>query len=714
MAPAVSLLSESIAFGGRILRYSHLSHSCDCEMKFSVYEPPAVRVGRVPTMYWLSGLECTDENFVQKAGAFKVASELGLMIVISDTSPRGLSIPGENESWDFGTGAGFYINASVPPFKDHYRMYDYITEELPALIESEFPAIPGLRCISGHSMGGHGALMIALKNPGKYVSVSAFAPIAHPTACAWGAKAFQGYLGSVEAGKEYDSVELLKSGKSFSLAEIFVDQGSGDRFLETQLGINDLKNACEGAGQKLTLRFHEGYDHGYNFVSSFIEDHLRYHMRHVSLPVTDLAKFKLDTQNAVITCKAAVAWGPNQPLSIEEIQVSPPRSGEVRIRVVANALCHTDVYTLSGQDPEGVFPAILGHEAGGIVESVGPGVTSVCVGDHVVPAYTPQCGEPSCIFCQSPKTNLCPKIRATQGKGLMPDGTTRFTCKGKSLFHFMGCSTMSEYTVVAEISCAKIDKRIPLAKACLLGCGVSTGLGAVWNTCKVEPGSTVGVFGLGAVGLAVVQAAKMAGARKIFAIDTNEKKFAIAQSLGATDFINPTQEESGVLSKIQKMTSSWGLDYTFECIGNVDVMRLALESSHRGWGCSCVVGVAGSGKEISTRPFQLVTGRTWKGTAFGGWKSREAIPRLVERNLNGELPLDHFVTHVIRGIENTNQAFQALHSGDCLRAVVVYEYYSLPRPFDVFSEFRFSHENSPFNCCSPKFFLTDFRFFYEN
>jgi S-(hydroxymethyl)glutathione dehydrogenase/alcohol dehydrogenase len=253
----------------------------------------------------------------------------------------------------------------------------------------------------------------------------------------------------------------------------------------------------------------------------------------------------------------------------------------------------------------------------------------------------------------------------------MPDGTSRFTCRGQTLFHFMGCSTMAEYTVLSEISCAKIDKKIPLHKACLLGCGVSTGFGAVWNTCKVEPGSTVGVFGLGAVGLAVVQAAKMAGARRIFAIDTNDKKFEIAQQLGATDTLNPRKEQD-VMGTILKATT-WGLDYTFECIGSVDVMRLALECSHRGWGVSCVVGVAGSGKEISTRPFQLVTGRTWKGTAFGGWKSRDAIPKLVERNLKGELPLDHFVTHVIRGIDNTNQAFQALHSGDCLRAVVVYD-----------------------------------------
>lgn len=674
----MTIVSESIAFGGKIVRISHHSQTLGCEMKVSVYQPPAARFGPVPALYWLSGLECTDENFIQKSGAFREASELGLMIVVCDTSPRGLNLPGENDSWDFGVGAGFYLDATVSPFNAHYRMYSYVTAELPSLMEKELNALPGVRSISGHSMGGHGALVIALRNPQLYASVSAFAPIAHPTACAWGEKAFRGYLGSLEAGREYDAVKLLNRGRESVFSDILVDQGTADRFLQTQLKIEDFKIACANAGQKLTLRFHEGYDHGYNFISTFIGDHLKYHMRYLSarlgqsLTTNPLAMSSTSIGKA-IECKAAVAWGPNEPLKIENVQVAPPKMGEVRIRVIANALCHTDLYTLSGQDPEGVFPAILGHEAGGVVESVGEGVTSVKVGDHVIPAYTPQCCELSCVFCQSPKTNLCPKIRSTQGKGLMPDGTSRFTCNGKTIFHFMGCSTMSEYTVIAEISCAKIDQRIPLAKACLLGCGVSTGLGAVWNTCKVEAGSTVGVFGLGAVGLAVVQAAKIAGASRIFGIDTNEKKFAIAQSLGATDFINPSTcgGNNGVYDKIIEATT-WGLDYTFECIGSVEVMRLALECAHRGWGCSCVVGVAGSGKEISTRPFQLVTGRTWKGTAFGGWKSREAIPKLVEKNLNGQLPLDHYVTHVINGIDQTNKAIEAMHSGNCLRAVVLH------------------------------------------
>jgi S-(hydroxymethyl)glutathione dehydrogenase/alcohol dehydrogenase len=645
----LKVINESIIFDGKLTRYSHLSSSTGSEMRFTVYQPPACRSGPVPALYWLSGLECTDENFVQKSGAFKSASVLGIMIVVCDTSPRGLSLPGEDDSWDFGTGASFYVNATVGPFDKHYRMYDYVSEELPRLIELEFPAMAGVRSIFGHSMGGHGALTIALKNPSKYSSVSAFAPICHPTECAWGRQAFEGYLGSVEAGKEYDAVGIIKNLGHQVFPDILIDQGLADKFLSSQLNLDDFEEACSSVGQKVTVRRHQGYDHGYNFISTFIADHLRYHMKYLASNLVSISTaIDSSTAGKVITCRAAVAWAPNEPLRIETIEVAPPKKGEVRIKVVANALCHTDVYTWSGQDPEGLFPAILGHEAGGVVESVGEGVTSVQVGDHVIPAYTPQCCEPECIFCQSPKTNLCPKIRSTQGRGVMPDGTSRFTCQGKTIYHFMGCSTMSEYTVIAEISCAKITKQLSLAKASLLGCGVSTGLGAVWNTCKVEAGSTVGVFGLGAVGLAVVQAAKMAGAKIIYAIDTNERKFPIAQSLGATDFLNPKKLEGGktVQQAIIEQTT-WGLDYTFECIGSVEVMRSALESAHRGWGCSCVVGVAGSGKEISTRPFQLVTGRTWKGTAFGGWKSREAIPKLAERVKNG----DHVLRH-------------ALHPGD--------------------------------------------------
>ena len=308
------------------------------------------------------------------------------------------------------------------------------------------------------------------------------------------------------------------------------------------------------------------------------------------------------------------------------------------------------------------------------MESVGPGVTSVSVGDHVIPCYTPQCCETTCVFCQSPKTNLCPKIRSTQGQGVMPDGTVRFKdSEGKDIFHFMGCSTMSEYTVIAEISCAKINKEADLCKACLFGCGVSTGLGAVWNTCKVETNATVAVFGLGAVGLAVIQGAKMAGASKIIAVDINPEKFEIAKQLGATDCVDPPAlGDVPVQKHIAGTMTQWGVDYSFDCTGNVNVMRAALECAHRGWGVSCIIGVAASGHEISTRPFQLVTGRVWKGTAFGGFKSRTDVPKLVERMLSGSLNIDHFITHNFDGVAGTNAAIDALHSGKCLRAVVNY------------------------------------------
>lgn len=376
-----------------------------------------------------------------------------------------------------------------------------------------------------------------------------------------------------------------------------------------------------------------------------------------------------------IQCKAAVARGVND-LRIEEITVAPPREGEVRVKVHSNALCHTDIYTLEGSDPEGMFPSILGHEAGAVVESVGDGVASVKPGDKVIPCYTPQCGDPDCIFCNPPRgkrTNLCPRIRGTQGAGVMPDGTSRFTAAsdGAELKHFMGCSTFSEYTVLAAISCAKVADTAPLDVCSLLGCGVSTGLGAVWNTCDVEGGSSVAVFGLGAVGLSVIQGAQMRGAKRIIAVDTNPGKFDIATQLGATDCVNPLDHDKPIQQVLVDMTT-WGVDYTFDATGNVEVMRAALEAAHRGWGESCVIGVAAAGQEISTRPFQLVTGRKWTGTAFGGFKSRSEVPPLIDDYLNGDLELDHYITHRFQGVEGTLEAVEALHSGDCLRAVVTY------------------------------------------
>ncbi|PVD37604.1 hypothetical protein C0Q70_00200 [Pomacea canaliculata] len=372
------------------------------------------------------------------------------------------------------------------------------------------------------------------------------------------------------------------------------------------------------------------------------------------------------TEGQVIFCKAAVAWEAKQPLTIETIEVAPPKAGEVRIKVVATGVCHTDAYTLDGHDPEGIFPVILGHEGGGIVESVGEGVTSMEKGDFVIPLYIPQCYD--CKFCKSPKTNLCGKIRTTQGKGVMPDGTTRFKCKGKDLFHFMGTSTFSEYTVCAEISVAKINPKAPLNRVCLLGCGISTGYGAALNTAKVEKGSTCAVWGLGAVGLAVVLGCKKAGAKRIIGIDINTDKFETAKSFGVTECVNPNNDTRPIQDVIVELTDG-GCDYTFECIGNVKTMRAALESCHKGWGESTIIGVAAAGQEISTRPFQLVTGRVWRGSAFGGWKSRDSVPKLVEEYLKGELEVDKFVSYQMP-LEEINTAFDYMHSGQSIRSVI--------------------------------------------
>jgi S-(hydroxymethyl)glutathione dehydrogenase/alcohol dehydrogenase len=371
----------------------------------------------------------------------------------------------------------------------------------------------------------------------------------------------------------------------------------------------------------------------------------------------------------MIKSKAAVAWGPGQPLSIEEVDVMPPKAGEVLVRVVASGVCHTDAFTLSGEDPEGIFPAILGHEGGGIVEVVGEGVTSVAVGDHVIPLYTPECGE--CKFCKSGKTNLCQKIRETQGKGLMPDGTTRFYKDGQPIYHYMGCSTFSEFTVLPEIALAKIDQAAPLEEVCLLGCGVTTGMGAVMNTAKVEEGASVAIFGLGGIGLSAVIGATMAKAGRIIAIDINESKFELARQLGATDCINPKDYDKPIQQVIVELTDG-GVDYSFECIGNVDVMRSALECCHKGWGESVIIGVAGAGQEISTRPFQLVTGRVWRGTAFGGVKGRSELPGIVQSYLAGDFKLDDFITHTMP-LDKINDAFDLMHRGESIRSVIHFD-----------------------------------------
>ena len=370
----------------------------------------------------------------------------------------------------------------------------------------------------------------------------------------------------------------------------------------------------------------------------------------------------------MIKSRAAVAFAPNQPLEIVEVDVAPPQAGEVLVRIVATGVCHTDAYTLSGADSEGIFPAILGHEGGGIVEAVGEGVTSVEVGDHVIPLYTAECGK--CKFCTSGKTNLCGAVRATQGKGVMPDGTSRFSYQGKPVYHYMGTSTFSEYTVLPEVSLAKIPKDAPLDKVCLLGCGVTTGIGAVLNTAKVEAGATVAIFGLGGIGLAAIIGAKMAGASRIIAIDINPSKFDIARELGATDFVNPNDHDKPIQDVIIDMTDG-GVDYSFECVGNVKLMRAALECAHKGWGESIIIGVAGAGEEISTRPFQLVTGRVWKGSAFGGVKGRTELPGYVEKAQKGEIPLDTFITHNMK-LEDINKAFDLMHEGKSIRTVIHY------------------------------------------
>ncbi len=364
--------------------------------------------------------------------------------------------------------------------------------------------------------------------------------------------------------------------------------------------------------------------------------------------------------------RAAVAWEAGKPLEIEELDIAGPKAGEVLLRNVATGVCHTDAFTLSGEDPEGIFPAVLGHEGGAVVEEIGEGVTSVEVGDHVIPLYTPECRE--CSFCTSGKTNLCQAIRVTQGQGLMPDGTSRFSRGGKPVYHYMGTSTFSEYTVLPEIAVAKIRKDAPLEKVCLLGCGITTGIGAVLNTAKVEEGATVAVFGLGGVGLSCIQGAMMANASRIIAIDINEGKFELARQMGATDTVNPQAYDAPIQEVIVDLTDG-GVDYSFECVGNTDLMRAALECCHKGWGESVIVGVAGAGQEISTRPFQLVTGRVWRGTAFGGTRGRSQLPGMIDQYMDGDIKVDEFITYTMP-LDDINRAFDLMHEGKSIRSVI--------------------------------------------
>lgn len=379
----------------------------------------------------------------------------------------------------------------------------------------------------------------------------------------------------------------------------------------------------------------------------------------------------MSTQGKTITCKAAVAWAPKEDLEVCDIEVAPPQDGEVRVKIMSVALCHTDAYTLGGLDPEGLFPCVLGHEASGIVESVGPGVTSLEVGDHVIPCYQAYCGE--CKMCAHPKTNLCSSVRSFTGKGVMKnDNASRMTCRGKTLYHFMGTSTFAEYAVLHAVSVAKINKEAPLKEMALVGCGVSTGWGAVENTMEVHMGSNAAVFGVGAVGLAVIEGLVRAKAEIIIAVDINESKFEIAKSWGATHCINPMKCENGdIVKAIQDLTDG-GVDFSFECIGNVKVMRQAFECVHKGWGASCVLGVAPAGTVVETRPFNLVVGRVWRGTAFGGWKSLRDVPMLVERCMKGEYKLDRYITHRLN-FDEINKGFSLLKAGEALRVLLTFE-----------------------------------------
>ncbi|MGI9420721.1 MAG: S-(hydroxymethyl)glutathione dehydrogenase/class III alcohol dehydrogenase [Geminicoccaceae bacterium] len=366
--------------------------------------------------------------------------------------------------------------------------------------------------------------------------------------------------------------------------------------------------------------------------------------------------------------RAAVAHKAGEPLSIETVQLDGPREGEVLVEIKATGLCHTDEFTRSGADPEGIFPAILGHEGAGVVVDCGPGISTLKKGDHVIPLYTPECRE--CEYCLNPKTNLCQKVRATQGQGLMPDGSSRFSMGKDKIFHYMGTSTFANYTVVPEIALAKVREDAPFDKICYIGCGVTTGIGAVINTAKVEPGSNVVVFGLGGIGLNVIQGARLAGANMIVGVDLNPKRKAIAEKFGMTHFVNPKEVEGDMVPYLVGLTGG-GADYSFECIGNVEVMRQALECAHKGWGESIIIGVAPAGAEISTRPFQLVTGRSWRGTAFGGARGRTDVPKIVDWYMDGKINIDDLITHTMP-LDDINKGFDLMHKGESIRGVVVY------------------------------------------
>mmetsp|Transcript_41385 Transcript_41385/g.68106 ORF Transcript_41385/g.68106 Transcript_41385/m.68106 type:complete len:734 (-) Transcript_41385:144-2345(-) len=705
-------IESNKCFGGVREKYEFVSSTLGgTKAKFNVFIPlKASSTRKAPILYFLSGLTCNEDNFITKSGAPQYAARYGLALVCPDTSPRGVDIAGDSDAWDFGKGAGFYVNATQAPWSKYYNMYDFVVTELPKALQSIKSLADvldfGNVSLFGHSMGGHGALMIYLRNPqSPYKSCSAFAPVTNPTQCRWGQKAFKGYLGAnAKDWTAYDSTELVKAltaSDKNKLNVLLVDQGTADFALtlgddkQDQLSTKQFEQVCKDNGVKASVRYQDGYGHGYDFIASFVEQHIAFHAKFLlseqlkqSLvsdidsviqlidteskqnEVVENAQSQADavtfeTAGKVITCKAAIAWKEwdekeKEPLKIEEIEVAVPKETEVRVKLLCTGVCHTDWYTLSGKDPEGIFPSILGHEGCGIVESVGAKVTSCQPGDVVVPLYIPECK--ACKFCTSGKTNLCQAVRATQGRGLMPDKTVRFQCKKQDIYHFMGTSTFAQYTVLPEISVAVVDRSVLAQKlekeTCLLGCGVTTGIGAVQNTMNVKPGSNVAVFGLGGVGLCVIQAAKNRKCSRIIAIDINVNKFEMAKKFGATDCVNPLDakyKDRKIQDVIVELTDG-GVDYSFECIGLPSTMRSALECCHKGWGESCIIGVAASGQEISTRPFQLVTGRVWRGSAFGGTKGRTGVPLIVREFLNGGINVKDLVTDVVP-LSRINEAF---------------------------------------------------------
>ncbi|CAJ1364021.1 unnamed protein product [Effrenium voratum] len=658
--PELLEIAKHRCFKGTLYRFEHISPVLgDCTMKLSAFVPSGQ--GKFPGVIWLSGLTCTDESLAQRSAALQFAEELKLILIMPDTSPRGEGVPDEDpKTYDVGVGASFYVNATTEKYRSHYKMLDYITSELPKLTASKLPLLPRLG-IMGHSMGGHGALVAALRNPGEYRSVSAFSPIVHPSESPWGQKAFSLYLGDdVEAWAQYDTLELLRRYSGPPL-RFLVDQGLTDPFLAEQLKPGLLKALCDERGHALMLRMQQDYDHSYYFISSFIEDHLKYHASFLTgvlrwcpdpdhplapsvysvdprqdEPVEGEAEAEreneeggeasdakadteptepvhiVDSRAKDIECQAAVAMADESLPLLLRIKVAPPAAGELRLRLVAASVCGAD---LAVQDE----PRILGLEAAAVVEDVGEGVEDFAVGDHVIPCYHVNCGK--CECCRRRDTNFCESMHRT-GR-VMADGTTRFSYGSTEVFHFHGISAFSEYTVVHADSVAKVRKDAPLEKICLLGGGVAAAMGTVWSA-SVSGASAV-VFGLNAEGLAALRALQKAGARQIIAVDRDPSRLELAKKWGATDLLIP---EDGIKDEILRLTGV-GADVAFDC-GGAD--GAACSSVVADWGRCLAVGSAEGAKP------------RWRSAPFGGWRPKLQIPLLVDLYMAGDLPLDDYIT----------------------------------------------------------------------